>query len=185
MRAFVTAAAAAALLLTTGSASYGHQSRAADAPCSGQIQPNPSFEHGTTGWTAGPRMVVLGDQARPAHTGRAYATFGGLDVSRSDLLRTTVTLPAGCTLTFSFWVRTTSTETMRGDYLNVGLAVTGIPPKTMYSLAFDGSREWYQYTRPVAAATTDRTVTASFLGSESAGSGVTTFDLDDVRFTLS
>ncbi|MFI7079246.1 hypothetical protein ACIBO1_18300 [Micromonospora sp. NPDC049903] len=184
MRGFVTAVSAAALLfLATGSTPAGPPPT--DAPCAGQIHANPGFERGTTGWTAGPRIVVLGDAARPAHAGRAYATFAGLDVTRSDLLRTTVTLPADCDLTVRFWVRTTTTEISRSDYLNVGLAVTGIPPKTRFSLAFDGGAQWREYAMSTGTATTERTATVSFLASETAGNGVTTFDVDDVTFTLS
>jgi hypothetical protein len=184
MKAVVTTALAAALLLlTTGSAP--HVQPAAEATCTGQIHTNPGFERGTTDWTAGPRIVVLGDANRPAHTGRAYATFAGLDVTRTDLLRSTVTVPADCDLTVRFWVRTTTTETIRGDYLNVGLAVTGIPPKTRFSLAFDGGSQWRQYTMSTGTATTERTATVSFIASETAGNGVTTFDVDDVTFTLS
>ncbi|MFI6784899.1 hypothetical protein [Micromonospora sp. NPDC050276] len=185
MKAVVTAAASAAalLLLTTASASYGRPT--AEAPCSGQIHPNPGFEGGTTGWTAGPRIVVLGDATRPAHTGRAYATFAGLDVTRTDLLRTTVTVPANCNLTVRFWVRTTTSETSRGDYLNVGLAVTGIPPKTRFSLAFDGGSQWREYSMATGTAATERTATVSFVGSETAGNGATAFDVDDVTHTLS
>lgn len=184
MKALVTTASAAALLLlATGGASYGRP--AADAPCTGQIHPNPGFERGTTGWTAGPRIVVFGDAARPAHTGHGYATFAGLDVTRSDLLRSTVTVPAGCDLTVRFWVRTITTETSRGDYLNVGLAVTGIPPKTRFSLAFDGGSQWRQYSMSTGTATTERTATVSFVASETAGNGATAFDVDDATFALS
>ncbi|TDB81980.1 hypothetical protein [Micromonospora sp. KC721] len=184
MKAFVTTASAAALLLlAAGSVPYGRP--AADTPCTGQIHANPGFERGSTGWTAGPRIVVLGDATRPAHTGRAYATFAGLDVTRTDLLRTNVTVPADCDLTVRFWVRTTTTETSRSDYLNVGLAVTGIPPKTRFSLAFDGGSQWRQYTMSTGTATTERTATVSFVASETAGNGVTAFDVDDVTFTFS
>ncbi|PZG00533.1 hypothetical protein [Micromonospora endophytica] len=183
MKGFATTVSAALLLLTTGSAPYAPP--AADAPCTGQIHANPGFERGTTGWTAGPRIIVLGDPTRPAHSGRAYATFAGLDVTHTDLLRTTVTVPADCELTVRFWVRTTTTEISRGDYLNVGLAVTGIPPKTRFSLAFDGGAQWRQYSMSTGTATTERTATVSFLASETAGNGVTAFDVDDVTFTLS
>ncbi|GAA0380554.1 hypothetical protein GCM10009541_23890 [Micromonospora gifhornensis] len=183
MKTLVTLASAALLLLTTASAP--HRPPTADAPCRGQIHPNPGFERGTTGWTADPRIVVLGDTARPAHTGRAYATFAGLDVSRYDLLRTDVTVPANCNLTVRFWVRTLTTETSRGDYLNVGLAVTGIPPKTRFSLAYDGGSQWREYSMSSETATTERTATVTFLASETAGNGVTAFDVDDVTFTLS
>ncbi|WP_030487867.1 hypothetical protein [Micromonospora chokoriensis] len=184
MKAFVTTAMAAALmLLVTGGASPGRA--AAEAPCTGQIHPNPGFEHGTTGWTAGPRIIVLGDATRPAHTGSAYAAFAGLDVTRTDLLRTTVTVPADCDLTVRFWVRTTTTETSRGDYLNVGLAATGILPKTRFSLAFDGGSQWRQYSMSTGTATIQRTATVSFVASETAGNGVTAFDVDEVSFTLS
>ncbi|MFI7024355.1 hypothetical protein [Micromonospora sp. NPDC049900] len=184
MRGLVTTVSATALLfLATGSAPAGPVPTA--ATCAGQIHANPGFERGTTGWTAGPRIVVLGDAARPAHSGRAYATFAGLDVTRSDLLRTTVTVPADCDLTVRFWARTTTTETSRSDYLNVGLAVTGTPPKTRFSLAFDGGAQWREYAMATGTATTERTATVSFVASETAGNGVTTFDVDDVTFTLS
>ena len=177
-----TLAVLAALLLTAGSAQA--QAPSAPAPCTGQVQVNPSFERGPAGWTAGPRMVVLAGPDRPAHTGRAYATFAGLDVTRTDLLRATVTIPAGCGLDVRFFGRASSTETSRGDYLNMGLAVTGIPPKTRYSFAFDMAREWQQYGAATAPAATERTATISFLSSETAGGGVTTFDVDDVTATL-
>ena len=117
MKAFVTTAVAAALLLTTGSASHGQP--VADPPCAGQIHPNPGFERGATGWSAGPRIVVFGDATRPAHTGRGYATFAGLDAcrisgrmittppasvvqSRSGVVATTRSTSIGGT-TVSFW----------------------------------------------------------------------------------
>ncbi|MEU6021873.1 hypothetical protein [Micromonospora sp. NPDC047134] len=184
MKTLVTLASAAALLLlTTGSAH--HRPPTAETPCRGQIHTNPGFERGTTGWTAGPRMVVLGDAARPAHTGRAYATFAGLDVTRYEQLGTEVTVPANCNLTVRFWVRTLTTETRRGDFLNVGLAVTGEPPKTRFSLAYDSGPQWREYSMSSGTATTERTAWANFVATEMAGNGVTAFDVDDVTFTLS
>jgi hypothetical protein len=186
-RPVITATAVAVLLLATGSASYGQQPRA-DAPCTGQLVPNRSFERGATGWTAGPRMVVTADEARPAHTGRAYATFGGLDVTRSEVLRTTVAVPAGCSVTLRFWARATTTEVTRGDSLNVGLYATPIPPKTIFPFAFDRPpAQWTEYTsgtwtRPNSAA---GTATVSFVATETAGNGTTAFDVDDVTITLS
>jgi hypothetical protein len=173
--------ALAVLLLTAGSA---HASPATAPACTGQVQVNPSFERGTTGWTAGPRIVVLAAPDRPAHTGRAHATFGGLDVSHGDLLRSTVTIPAGCGLTVRFQARVSTTETSRGDYLNMSLAVTGEPPKTRFSFAFDHAKDWQEHAAGTGAAATARTATISFSGSESAGGGVTTFDVDDVTATL-
>ncbi|WP_067499612.1 hypothetical protein [Actinoplanes sp. TFC3] len=178
------AIAVAALALSAGAVLVADQASAA-APCTGQLHPNPSFERGTAGWTAGPRIVVLGDQARPAHTGRAYATFAGLDLDHTDLLRASVTVPAGCKLTVSFWARATSTATARGDYLNVGLYVDGTPPKTVFSFAFDHPQQWTEHSNSAAAAGTSRTATVSFAASETAGGGVTAFDVDDVRMQLS
>ena len=171
---------AAALLLTTA----GAQAPSAPAPCTAQIQLNPSFERGPAGWTAGPRMVVLGTPERPARTGRAYATFAGLDVTRTDLLRSDVTIPAGCGIDVRFHARARSTETTRGDYLNMGLAVTGEPPKTRFSFAFDLPADWHGYSAGASAAATARTAIITFSSSETAGGGVTGFDVDDVTATL-
>ncbi|GAB2601027.1 hypothetical protein Aab01nite_64380 [Paractinoplanes abujensis] len=183
MRKLVTVVSAVAgLLLATAGAASGPA--AAAAPCSGQILTNPGFERGTTGWTSGPRIVVLGDQVRPAHTGRAYAALAGLDLSHSDVIRATVTVPANCTLTLGFWVRATTTETSRGDYLNAGLSVTGVPPKTIFSFAFDHPAQWTRHTTTWSAAATERTAIVSFAAAESAGGGVTAFDVDDVTITL-
>jgi hypothetical protein len=178
------APAVAVLLLATGSAAHGQEPPTA-APCTGQLHPNPSFERGTTGWTAGPRIVVLADAARPAHSGRAYAAFAGLDLTHLEVLRASATVPAGCNFTARYWARATTTETMRGDYLNVGMAITGTPPKTVLSLAYDHSAQWQQHSHSTGTATTDRTVTVSFAASETAGNGGTAFDVDDVTFTLS
>jgi hypothetical protein len=173
--------AVAALLLTAGSA----HARPATAPaCTGQVQVNPSFERGPAGWTAGPRIVVLAAPDRPAHTGRAYATFGGLDVARTDLLRSDVTIPAGCGLTVRFQARVKTTETSRGDYLNMGLAVTGEPPKTRFSFAFDHAPDWQEHSAGTGPAATERTAIITFYASETAGAGTTTFDVDDVTATL-
>ena len=171
---------AAALVVTTG----GAQAPPAPAPCTAQVQVNPSFERGTAGWTAGRRMVVPGTPERPAHTGRAHVTFAGLDVTRTDLLRSTVTIPAGCGLDVRFHARAGSTETSRGDYLNMGLGVTGEPPKTRFSFAYDMATEWRQYSAVASTAATERTATITFLSSEAAGGGATTFDVDDVTATL-
>ena len=168
------------LLLATGAAAPP----AAPAPCSAQVQPNPGFERGTAGWTAGPRVVVLATPALPAHTGRAHATFAGLDVTHRDTLSSTVAVPAGCGLLVQFYARGTTTETMRSDYLNMGLAVTGEPPKTRHSLAFDLPPTWRAYTAVAAPSATARTATIGFTSSETAGGGVTTFDVDDGTATL-
>jgi hypothetical protein len=186
MKTLVTiVSAAAVLLLATASAASARPPQPAAASCAGQLLVNPGFERGPAGWTAGPRIVVLGDETRPAHTGRAFATFGGLDVTRSDLLRATVPVPAGCKVTLTYWTRGTTTETTRGDYLNVGLSVTGIPPKTLVSLAYDTPSTWQQRTSGAWTAPADGTATVSFYGSETAGNGTTAFDVDDVTLTLS
>ncbi|BCJ61955.1 hypothetical protein Jiend_53770 [Micromonospora endophytica] len=52
-------------------------------------------------------------------------------------------------------------------------------------MAFDGGAQWRQYSMSTGTATTERTATVSFLASETAGNGVTAFDVDDVTFTLS
>ncbi|MBM2614948.1 hypothetical protein JIG36_05165 [Actinoplanes sp. LDG1-06] len=171
-------------MLVAGSLAVGQPVQAAPA-CTGQIVPNHSFERGSTGWTAGPRTVVVADQARPAHTGRAYAALAGLDVTRTEVVRTTVTVPAGCNVTLGFWARVSTTETARGDYLNVGLSITGTPPKTLFSLTFDHSQQWQQHTSVAGVSATERTATVSFAASETAGNGVTAFDVDDVTLTLS
>ena len=107
-------------------------------------------------------------------------------MTRSDLLRTTVTVPAGCDLTVRFWVRTITTEISRGDYLNVGLAATGIPPKTRFSLAFDGgcAMAAVQPCRPGRPPPSAPRRPASS-PARLAGNGATAFDVDDVTFTLS
>ena len=172
--------AVAVLLLATGSAHVEPK-----APtCSAQVQTNPSFERGPAGWTAGPRTVVVADPVRPAHTGRAYAALAGLDLTRREVLHSTVTIPAGCGLTVRFHARATTTETTRGDYLNVGLAVTGEPPKTRFSFAYDLPQDWHEFGAATAAAATERTATITFAASETAGGGVTAFDVDDVTATL-
>ena len=66
----------------------------------------------------------------------------------------------------------------------MGLGVSGEPPKTRFSFAFDMRTDWQQYGAVASVAATERTATITFVSSESAGGGVTTFDVDDITATL-
>ncbi len=186
MKRTLVAASTVLLLLAAGSAAHGATPAGGVLPCAGQLHANPSFERGTEGWDAGPRVVVSDTAARPAHTGHQLASFAGLDATHADRLRSSsVTLPAGCTLTVALWIRVTSTETLQGDYLNFGITVTGILPKTYRSFhRGDANPAWVRHSWSVAPAATDRTASVGFYGSESAGGGVTSFEVDDITLTL-
>lgn len=186
MKRTLATASIVLLLLAAGSAAHGAALADEQPSCTGQLQPNPSFEDGTVGWDAGPRVIVSDTAARPARTGRHLAAFAGLDATHADWLRSTVALPAGCALTVAFWIRVTSTETSPGgDYLNFGVTVTGVLPKTYYSFnRSNANSAWVRHAWTVAPATTNRTAGVGFRGSELAGNGVTSFEVDDVTLTL-
>ncbi|MFJ5882370.1 M4 family metallopeptidase [Kitasatospora cineracea] len=76
-----------------------------------QLLGNPGFETGTASpWTA-TSGVVNNSTSQPAHAGSWKAWMDGYGSSHTDSLTQTVTVPAGCKATLSYWLHIDTAET--------------------------------------------------------------------------
>jgi Zn-dependent metalloprotease len=149
--------------------------------CSGQKLLNPGFESGNVSWTA-TSGVIDNSAAEPAHSGSWKAWLDGYGTTHTDTLSQTVTIPAGCRATLTYWLHIDTAETTTSiayDKLTVAMGATtvasysnldkntGYLPRTVDVSAFAGS-----------------TVTLKFTGIEDF-SLQTSFVIDDTALTLS
>ena len=80
---------------------------AADAPasCSG----NPGFETGSAPpWTASSGVISNNGSGQTAHTGTWFAWLDGYGTTHTDTLSQSVTIPAGCAASLSYYLKITT-----------------------------------------------------------------------------
>ncbi|MEU6091558.1 M4 family metallopeptidase [Streptomyces sp. NPDC047085] len=75
-----------------------------------QLLTNPGFESGSTGWTA-TSGVITNDPGEAAHGGSYKAWLDGYGTSHTDTLSRSVTIPAGCKATLTFYLHIDTDET--------------------------------------------------------------------------
>ncbi|MYR17778.1 putative Ig domain-containing protein, partial [Streptomyces sp. SID6137] len=75
-----------------------------------QLLANPGFESGNTGWTASSGVITT-DSGEAAHSGSYKAWLDGYGTSHTDTVSQSVTIPAGCKATLSFYLHIDSAET--------------------------------------------------------------------------
>jgi hypothetical protein len=75
-----------------------------------QLLTNPGFESGGTGWTA-TSGVITNDPGEAAHGGSYKAWLDGYGTSHTDTLSRSVTIPAGCKATLTFYLHIDTDET--------------------------------------------------------------------------
>ena len=149
--------------------------------CSGQKLGNPGFETGTAApWTAS-SGVIDSSTGEPARTGSWKAWLDGYGSTHTDTLSQSVSIPAGCRATLSFYLHIDTAETTTGtayDKLTVKAGTTtlatysNLNKDTGYALrSFDVS------------SLAGQTVTISFSGVEDS-SLQTSFVIDDTALTL-
>ena len=80
--------------------------------CSGQKLLNPGFESGSASWTATAGVIGQnGSQGQPTHGGTWNAWLDGYGRTHTDTLSQSVTIPSGCTATFTFYLHIDTAET--------------------------------------------------------------------------
>ncbi|MEU6578452.1 M4 family metallopeptidase [Streptomyces sp. NPDC046805] len=146
-----------------------------------QLLGNPGFESGNTTWTAS-SGVITNDPSEPAHGGSYKAWLDGYGITHTDTLSQSVTVPAGCRASLTFYLHVDTDETTSStqyDKLTVAAgsttlatysnlnAATGYTQKTFDLSSFAGS-----------------TVTLKFTGVEDS-SLQTSFVVDDTALTTS
>ncbi|MFF4976098.1 M4 family metallopeptidase [Streptomyces sp. NPDC001083] len=167
----------------TGTASFSWTvSSGGGGTCSpAQLLGNPGFESGNTTWTASSGVITT-DSGEAAHGGSYKAWLDGYGATHTDTLSQSVTIPAGCKASLTFYLHidtaetTTSTaydkltvtagSTTLATYSNLNKA-TGYAQKTFDLSSFAGT-----------------TVTLKFSGVEDS-SLQTSFVLDDTALTTS
>jgi hypothetical protein len=159
-----------------------------------QLLANPGFESGATSWTQtstlGFTPVTQATAAEPAHSGTWIAYFNGNGSKDTDTAAQSVTIPAGCTATLSYWLHIDSTEntttakpdTFAVQVLNSAGAVLG----TVGSFSnLDAATGYTQRTADLSAYA-GQTVMLKFTGTETdTNGGTTNFVIDDTAVTTS
>ncbi|MGW1171945.1 putative Ig domain-containing protein, partial [Streptomyces sp. NPDC002550] len=145
---------------------------------SSQLLANPGFESGNTGWSAS-SGVITNDTGEAAHGGSYYAWLDGYGSSHTDSLSQSVTIPAGCkaTLTFYLHVDTAETGSTAYDKLTVTAGST-----TLATYSNLNANSGYAQKTLDLSSLAGQTVTLKFNGVEDS-SLQTSFVVDDTALT--
>ncbi len=146
--------------------------------CSGQLLTNGGFESGAAGWTASSGVISTDGQA--AHTGSGYAYLDGYGSTHTDTLGRSVSIPAGCTATLTYYLWIDSDEGTSRAYDKLSLTANGTAVQS-FSNVNKGSG---YVARTVQLTGYSGTVALTWTGTEDA-SYQTGFLIDDAALTLS
>ncbi|MFG3601320.1 M4 family metallopeptidase [Micromonospora chersina] len=149
--------------------------------CTGQKLANPGFESGNVSWTAS-SGVITNDTAQAAHGGSYKAWLDGYGTTHTDTLTQSVTIPAGCRATLSFWLHIDSAEsttTTAYDKLTVKAGSTTLATYSNLNKATGYAQRSFDISSLAGT-----TATISFSGVEDS-SLQTSFVVDDTAVTLS
>lgn len=149
----------------------------ATATCSGQVVGNPGFESGSLDWSAS-AGVITNSSSEPPHSGSWDAVLGVL--GGTETISQTITVPAGCHGTLSFWLHIDTEETTTTtayDRLSLKAGTTQLA-------TWSNLNHNLGYSQKVIALPVTGTFPITFTATEDS-TLLTTFVLDDVTVTLS
>ncbi len=149
--------------------------------CTGQRLGNPGFETGSAApWTATSGVISANGSGQTSHSGSYFAWLDGYGSSHTDKVSQSVTIPAGCTASLSFYLKITTSESgsTAYDVLTVRAGTTAVA--TYSNANATGS---YVLRTVNLSQFAGQTVSISFTGVED-GSLQTSFVLDDTALTL-
>ncbi|MGW0763969.1 putative Ig domain-containing protein [Streptomyces sp. NPDC002676] len=147
---------------------------------SSQLLANPGFESGATGWTAS-SGVITNDTGEAAHGGSYKAWLDGYGSAHTDTASQSVTIPAGCkaTLTFYLHIDTAETGSTAYDKLTVSAGSTTLATYSNVNAASGYAQKTFDL-----SSLAGQTVTLKFNGVEDS-SLQTSFVVDDTALTTS
>ncbi len=148
----------------------------------GQKLGNPGFETGSAAPWSATAGVVDNTAGQPAHTGSWKAWLDGYGTSHTDTVTQSVTIPAGCAATFTFWLHIDSAETTTTtafDKLTVKAGATTLVTFSNLNKATGYSQKSFNL-----SSFAGQTVTISFSGTEDT-SLQTSFVVDDTAVNVS
>ena len=165
----------------SGSASFSWTVGTSGGTCSGQKIVNPGFESGTASWTATSGVIGQHGTSEPARTGTWAARLGGKGTSNTTSLSQSVTIPAGCkaSLTFYLHIDTNESGSTIWDRLTVAAGST-----TLATFSNTNAASGYVLKTYDVSSFAGQTVTFKFTGVEDS-SLQTSFVIDDTALTLS
>jgi Zn-dependent metalloprotease len=150
--------------------------------CSGQKILNPGFESGAVSWTQTSGVIGQNGTSEPAHAGTWDAWLDGYGTTHTDTLSQSVTIPAGCHASFSFWTHIDTAETTTStqyDKLTVTAGTTSLVVLSNLNKVTGYVQRTYSLN-----ALAGTTFTIKFSGVEDS-SLQTSFVIDDTSLTLS
>ncbi|MFI9806063.1 putative Ig domain-containing protein [Streptomyces sp. NPDC052301] len=146
---------------------------------SSQLLANPGFESGSTGWTASSGVITT-DSGEAAHGGSYKAWLDGYGSSHTDTLSQSVTIPAGCKATLTFYLHVDTAETTTSTAYDKLTVTAGSTTLATYS-NLDKASGYTQKTFDLSSLA-GQTVTLKFNGVEDS-SLQTSFVVDDTALT--
>jgi hypothetical protein len=165
-----------------GTASFTFTVAASAGSCTapGQLIGNGGFETGTAApWTT-TSGVLNNSTGEPAHSGSWDAWMDGYGTQHTDTVAQTVTIPANCKGSFTFWLHIDSANVSGTAADTLALTANGTTVKTFSNL--DANSGYTQQSVDMSAYA-GQTVTLQFTGTES-GNGQTSFVLDDAALNV-
>lgn len=145
-----------------------------------QLLGNQGFETGTAPWTA-TAGVVDSSASEPAHSGSWKAWLDGYGSSHTDSLSQTVTIPAGCHATLTFYLHIDTAETTTGTaYDKLGVQANST---TLASYSNLNKNTGYAQKTFDLSSFAGQAVTVKFTGTEDP-SLQTSFVIDDTALTI-
>jgi hypothetical protein len=148
----------------------------------GQKLGNPGFETGTAAPWAATAGVIDNTAGQPAHSGAWKAWLDGYGTTHTDTLSQSVTIPAGCAATLTFWLHIDSAETTtttQFDKLTVKAGATTLATFSNLNKSAGYSQKSFNL-----SSFAGQTVSISFTGTEDV-SLQTSFVVDDTALTVS
>ncbi|MEU1418638.1 M4 family metallopeptidase [Kitasatospora sp. NPDC005751] len=166
----------------TGSTSFTWTVFGGGGSCTpAQLLGNAGFETGSAApWTAS-SGVVDNSASQAAHGGTWKAWLNGYGSAHSDNLSQTVTIPAGCKASLSFYLHIDTAETGSTVYDKLAVTVNGTALKTYSNV---DAAAGYQLRTFDLSSYAGQTVTLKFAGTEDA-SLQTSFVIDDTSIATS
>ncbi|MFI5709523.1 M4 family metallopeptidase [Kribbella sp. NPDC051620] len=166
----------------SGSTSFTFTITGGGGGCSGQVLGNPGFESATAApWTAS-SGVIDSSSSQPAHGGAKKAWLDGYGTTHTDTLSQSVTIPAGCHGTLSFWLHIDTAETtttVQYDKLTVKAGSTTLATYSNLNKAAGYTLRSFD-----VSSLAGTTSTITFTGTEDS-SLQTSFVIDDTGLNLS
>jgi hypothetical protein len=167
----------------SGSATFGWAvNPTGGGSCSGQKVVNPGFESGATAWAASSGVIGQHGSREPARSGTWSAWLDGYGSTHTDTLSQSVTVPAGCRATLTFWLHIDTAETTTSTAYDKLTVQAGATTLATYS-NLNAASGYTQKTFDVSALA-GQTATIKFTGIEDSGLK-TSFVIDDTALNLS